>query len=132
MCFRMKTFQENEQIFLFFLFFFLRSWGDIIFSCVKPSEKKTIRIVFGFFFLENISGEFSFIWKKCERISEEILSHFSMWNWVKKKKSVSLFGRKLMGEFYYAELFLEKKKKNSPRFFPPCKSKWKTGFLEIF
>lgn len=104
MCFRMKTFQENEQI--IFFFFFLRNWGDIIFSCVKPSEKKTIRIVFWVFFLENISGEFSIIWKTCERISEEILPTFSMWNWVKKKKKVFLFlEENLWGNFIMQNYF---------------------------
>lgn len=116
MCFRMKTFQENEQIYYFLFFFFLRNWGDIIFSCVKPSGKKNNPYSFwGFFSGKHFRGIFYHL-EKCERISEEILSTFSMWNWVKKKKCFS-FWKKTYGGILLCRIISRKKKKTHPDFF---------------
>ena len=95
MCFQMKTFQENEQIF----FFFFKELRRHIFMC-KTKWKKNILIVFDFLFWLNIFFwktfqenflSFGNMWKDLRRLNHK--QTFSMWNW--KKKSISLFGRKL-------------------------------------
>lgn len=95
---------SGEWTDFFFFFFFKELRRHYIFMC-ETKWKETIRIVFGVFFLENISGEFSIIWKKCERISEEILPTFSMWNWVKKKKVFLFLEENLWGNFIMQNYF---------------------------
>lgn len=117
---------EWTDYFFFFLFKELRR--HYIFMCETKWKKNNPYSFLGFF-----SGKhFRRIFYHLEKMCWKSFHIFPCETELKKKKSVSLFGRKLMGEFYYAELFLEKEKKNSPRFILPCKSKWKTGFLEIF
>lgn len=127
MCFRMKTFQENEQIFFFFLLF-KELRRHYIFMCETKWKKNNPYSFLGFF-----SGKhFRRIFYHLEKMCWKSFQLFPCETELKKKKSVSLFGRKLMGEFYYAELFLEKKKKTHPDFFPHVNPSEKQVFWRFF
>lgn len=103
MCFRIKTFQENEHIFFFF-FLFKELRRHYIFMC-ETKWKETIRIVFGVFFWKTFQENFLSFGKNVKGFQKKSFHIFPCETELKKKKVFLFLEENLWGNFIMQNYF---------------------------